>query len=166
MPTFEDGDWKAVETFLGVRLPADFKRLIGAGGPICLDDELYLMSPFARPVPFLNLLEHVRAASWAAAHIRASGLWELDYSIYPEPGGLLPWGSDQNGGSYFWDTRDGDPDAWTIVVDGRGVDIGPIHVGVGAYLDGLIDGTIESSSYDADDWPTVGALRRVVASSP
>ncbi len=159
--TFDDGDWPGVERFLDVRLPRDYKELIGDGAAWCLDAELYIASPFDRS--WHNLFDLICVGTWAAAFIRASGFWELDYAVYPEPGGL-PWGADQNGGYYYWDTQAADPDLWTTVIDGRGVEMGPVPFGVTAYLNGLIERTIRPASYDPDQWPTAGHLVRVAAS--
>lgn len=38
------------------------------------------------------------------------------YAFYPEPGGLLSWGSGIGGEECFWLTEGPDPDAWPVVV--------------------------------------------------
>lgn len=39
----------------------------------------------------------------------------IPYPIYPEEGGLLPWGSGEGRKHYFW-KMDGDPPAWPVIV--------------------------------------------------
>ena len=35
--------------------------------------------------------------------------------LFPEPGGLLPWGGSLAGHSYWWETSPDDPDDWTVL---------------------------------------------------
>lgn len=73
------------------------------------------------------------------------GVHEL--ALFPELGGILAWGVDGGGGRYHWDTSDADPDCWTVVVTGRPIDGFERHqVGVGGYLAGLADGSVEAAA--------------------
>lgn len=42
------------------------------------------------------------------------------YPVYPDPGGLLAWGSNEGGDVFFWLTEDPDPDRWPVVMWARG----------------------------------------------
>src|SRR6266852_1916104 len=96
-------DWLAVEEMLGLGLPEDYKLLAellpdgwfrgfvrvllpgetGAAGARFLDSDA------------VNRLEDMRR--W-----RAEGYGTFPYPIYPEAGGLMPWGSGVRGGLFFW----------------------------------------------------------------
>jgi hypothetical protein len=41
------------------------------------------------------------------------------YAPYPEPEGLLGWGSSPSGDQFYWRTKRSGPDSWTVVVSGR-----------------------------------------------
>jgi len=49
-------------------------------------------------------------------HWRAERHGQFPYPIFPEPGGLLPWGDIRGGGVAFWLTERADPDGWPVVV--------------------------------------------------
>ena len=40
----------------------------------------------------------------------------VPYPVYPEPGGLLPWGGIRDGGYAFWLTGPGEPVGWPVVL--------------------------------------------------
>lgn len=39
----------------------------------------------------------------------------ISYPVFPDPGGLLEWGSSDDGDKFYWLTEDSDPNNWTIV---------------------------------------------------
>ncbi|MGV9292905.1 hypothetical protein [Amycolatopsis sp. NPDC003676] len=49
--------------------------------------------------------------------------------LFPEPGGLLPWGTDGQGGTFCWITASADPDAWKIAYHSQGADEWREHPG-------------------------------------
>jgi hypothetical protein len=153
---FQRGDWKGVEAHLGIGLPAEYKELVGDGRALVFDDELFIASPFDSD-PLWNLLRVHSEAAWALASMRNAFPDSFSVAIFPEPGGVLAWGTDGSAGTYFYDTSD-----WTVFVSGRGVDEEPglrYPVGLRGYLDGLKDGSIESATID--EWPAQDAeLRR------
>ncbi len=51
LPTFVPGDWAAVEQWLGVPLPSDYKELIGDGPALKFGDEFLIASPFSQCQP-------------------------------------------------------------------------------------------------------------------
>jgi hypothetical protein len=118
---FESGNWLAVQQALGTLLPTDYTEIIGEGIACVFGGELTILSPFD-PNPNCNLFRAGAENIWAVAYFRRAGWPEHTVPLYPEPGGLLSWGRDNNGAQYFWDTASGDPETWTMVVDGRPVD--------------------------------------------
>lgn len=77
--------------------------------------------------------------------------------IYPEPGGLLPWGVDTKGGIYLWNTEAADSNLWTVVVyDGawREFDAGFL-----AFLIRLLHGDFVGSRIFLRGWPWIPAIR-------
>jgi hypothetical protein len=47
---------------------------------------------------------------------RAAGQGQFPYPLYPEPGGLLPWGDIGGGGYAFWLTGPAEPEDWPVVI--------------------------------------------------
>lgn len=106
------GDWAAVEETLGLRLPADYKALVTRYGSGEFD-EIVLLTPFAPDS--VNLVARARDLLPTFGPFRAD--WPDDYPhlLYPEPDGLLEWGSHGAGHQLCWQTG-GDPDGWPIVL--------------------------------------------------
>lgn len=151
-PDAPPGDWEAVEQWLGVRLPTDYKALVGDGPARVFDEELVIASPFD---PGHNdLVSQIRYGSWSLATLRQDYGGDYDVALFPQPGGLLCFGGDGGGGLYYWRTADPNPDRWTVLVSGRPVIQEPgidYACGLSTYIAGLIDGSIQSESLG--DWP-------------
>jgi hypothetical protein len=154
---FEAGDWDGVERTLDVRLPGDYKALIGDGLACVFDAELFIASPFDPNRP-TNLVYVAAQQAWGLAYLRHHKAIDVPIAIFPEPGGLLGWGMDGGGGSYHWDTTDPSPDRWTVAVTGRSVfdpDVQAHPIGLVSYLDGLASGAIRPAALS--EWPRPGA---------
>lgn len=118
-PVGASGDWEAVERELGVSLPADYRALVTTYGYGMFDDFLEVLTPFSRPGERLmdfglgTMLQTMRDN-------RAAGV-PIPYPLWPEPGGLLPWGMTSNADWCYWiTTPSGQPDRWRIFVDAHG----------------------------------------------
>jgi hypothetical protein len=123
-----DGQWRAVEGQLGIAMPDDYKALLGlyAEGP-----------PFAEWYGFYNFLtEEGRAAAqkdlthlrWVREQVHGemfhvaellgrpenSVYPPVPFPVYPEPGGLYPWGWAQDGWTFYWLCHAA-PQAWDVV---------------------------------------------------
>jgi hypothetical protein len=152
LPGFVPGDWAAVEEWLEVPLPNDYKELIGEGRGLQFGEELLIASPFSQAD---HLGSRIAYGSWSLAYLRQRYPDEFYLPLFPEPGGLLCWGGDGGGGVYYWNTVRPNPDDWTIVVSGRSVSDsgqGEFHeCGLANYLEGLATGRIEPAALA--DWP-------------
>ncbi len=109
-------DWAAVESWLGLRLPADYKAIAGAHGPLDLGDFVWLHVPCRQDGRFDYgdwLREQHR---WARISSRQAPPFEPP-PFHPAPGGLLAWGYTRMCDLLLWDTAAaGDPDRWPVVV--------------------------------------------------
>jgi len=108
------GAWAEVEARLGTRLPRDYKALIERYGSVYVDQFLGICNPFSRSFGY-NLecrLEMLRG------YVERHGLDDAR-AFFPAEGGLLPFGTTDNGNNLFWQTS-GEPDAWHVVVDDGG----------------------------------------------
>lgn len=108
-------DWGAVETWLGVTLPADYKTLVSYG-PLDIGDFVWLHSPCVRD----GLFDY---GSWLKSTHRSCRIGSRGVPPYeplvfwPEAGGLLALGETRATSCLFWDTSESDdPDAWPVVI--------------------------------------------------
>jgi SMI1-KNR4 cell-wall len=126
-------NWRSVERRLGTGLPADYKEFIDLYGVGTIDDFLWVFHPDAE-LDHLNLVKEVERNLETLRILRGDphdelpfpysqlvkqGDWvseEMPYPIFPEPGGVLPWGDTDNGDVCYWVTA-GEPDAWTVAVN-------------------------------------------------
>jgi hypothetical protein len=112
-------DWPALEERLGVRLPADYKRMVDQLGPIAVGPA-HIAPPAA---DLLALVEDLRRRVEAE---RAAGAGPRG-TIYPEPNGLLAWGTLEGGGLLCWVASPVDPDEWPVAVTDRSMGLSVVH---------------------------------------
>lgn len=114
--------WAAAEAALGTSLPSDYRLFIEAYGSGSIDQFVTVLNANSS-TPDLQLDKYGEKMLTVTRQLRAGGVVEIPFPIYPEPGGILPWGATANGDWGYWVTDPQDsPDAWTIVVS---VDRGP-----------------------------------------
>jgi hypothetical protein len=96
--------WLEVEKQLGTSLPSDYKEFIenyGAGG---FYNFLGIKSPFT---PKYDLISRNKKSK---EYFHSQDI----FPVFPDPGGLLYCGGDENGDYLFWLTK-GIPDEWPVV---------------------------------------------------
>lgn len=107
-------DWAAVETWLGLRLPSDYKELAAAYGPLDIGEFIWLHVPCVQEDRFDygDWLKdtHRNCRSWSRTAPPST-----PPAFHPEHGGLLAWGSTRRSTYLFWDTSAADPDQWPVV---------------------------------------------------
>jgi hypothetical protein len=109
-PYRAEGDWVAVETALGLRLPSDYKAFITAYGSGVINGCLDVENPF-------NVRDDIRAwwTNFAAFyHDLPKYGQEIPYPVFPAKEGLLPFGTLGDVNLLNWLTI-GDPDRWPFV---------------------------------------------------
>lgn len=111
VPTAET--WNATEMQLS-RLPDDYKAFVDRFGTGNISGFIWILNP-ASQNRYLNLLVEMKPILSALRELRESGE-PCPYPLYPEPGGLLPFGKSDNGDALYWLTI-GQPEQWPIVVN-------------------------------------------------
>jgi hypothetical protein len=106
-------DWDLVESWVGLRLPADYKDLASLAGPIDVGEHIWLHVPCAQasdpPYDYGRWLRDTHRSM----RIYARGV----PPVHPMPGGLLAWGRTRASDILFWDTGSAeDPDKWRTVI--------------------------------------------------
>ncbi|MCF3118595.1 SMI1/KNR4 family protein [Streptomyces arenae] len=124
-------DWAAVETWLEVPLPEDYKALVSAYGPVEIghpdSGSVRLHTPCASPDG------RYEYAAWILETHRHSTirprmfLWNdrEERRFLPDEGGLLAFATTSGGDHLFWDTSASkDPDEWPVVLMTTSVAVG------------------------------------------
>ncbi|MER5664590.1 SMI1/KNR4 family protein [Streptomyces mirabilis] len=104
--------WTASEQYLGVGLPSDYKAFLDLYGPGSIGGYLSLSRPLETDANEFDRLWSLE--DWRRARLRAPDLYP--YPFHPDPGGLISWGSDEQGSEYYFLANEPDPDEWRIVV--------------------------------------------------
>jgi len=105
-------DWAAVERSLaGLRLPSDYKRLVDTFP----DGKFRDLVKVVRPESDDDYLGYAGARLDDMRGFRDDGDGEFPDPIFPEEGGLLPWGFGPSGELFFWLTKGDDPDRWPVL---------------------------------------------------
>lgn len=118
--------WAACGRAVGIRLPADYRAFVDAFGGGEVYERLGVSVPRTSHDDPDDPDEATRALRAMLDNAARTGAIMRDhrdhyparfpYAFYPEPGGLLSWGSGIGGEECFWLTEDSDPDAWPVVV--------------------------------------------------
>ncbi|WP_157407770.1 hypothetical protein [Actinomadura atramentaria] len=142
-------DWHRVEESIGLALPEDYKSIVDG----TVDGFFQGVVRVGRPggdgyveTDFLgyyaHLLDDLRVS-------RGEGN-AVPYPIFPEVGGLLPWGIGPGMTPIFWRTDDVDPNNWTVVVaDSTFENWCAFAGGVAEFLTVLVNGRTTGTSLDA-----------------
>lgn len=110
---FESRDLTAFENEF-TRLPPDFSEFLKYYGTGVIDGFIWIFNPSSKN-PHLNLFRQAKLQLDIFRELRARGNEPKDYSLFPEPDGLLPFGITDNGDVLFWKTT-GKPSEWNVVV--------------------------------------------------
>jgi hypothetical protein len=121
-------DWDSVESWLGLRLPSDYKTLVTRYGPLDIGEQIWLQTPSHQDGQYAY-----DYATWLRQTHRHCRVVSRDAppfeppEFHPAPGGLLAWGWTRGANYLFWDTgASPDPDQWPVVA----FDHDAVHAGV------------------------------------
>ena len=129
-----------VEVKWGVALPADYKAFLETYGPGKLASFLFLKDP--RDAAFDDFFRDVVGA------MREAG--DVPGPLFPEPGGLLPIGTTDNGDTIAFRTT-GAPDGWSVVIaEGRGPETSEYTGTLTAFLVAVLRGQHECPVFPED----------------
>ncbi|WP_083233312.1 SMI1/KNR4 family protein [Planctopirus hydrillae] len=112
--------WDLAEAKLHTPLPTDYKEFIEAYGSGLFASFIRILNPFDRDED-VSLIRCSKTIVNIFREMKPNlGGKDFPFQLFPDQGGLLPCGTDDNGNFLFWKTED-NPEAWKIVVaDGRG----------------------------------------------
>jgi len=107
--------WRKMEAKLGKRLPRDYRDFVFTYGSGLFAGFYIICNPFAKS-QYTCLPSRVEMVCKHNRESRISIPERYPFPYHPEPGGLIPWGYDENGNDYFW-LPEGPPTKWTVVQD-------------------------------------------------
>lgn len=117
---FEIGNktkWSKVEKSLGTKLPSDYKDLVDNYGSGAMGGFYNILNPFGAESAG-NLLHRFKTYSKTLAEQHDSDPENWPYAPFPQVPGLIPWGNDSNGNTYYWLVKPKTkPDDWTVVLN-------------------------------------------------
>ncbi|MBM7173935.1 SMI1/KNR4 family protein, partial [Streptomyces sp. G44] len=122
-------DWAAVEAWLEVPLPADYKALVSAYGPAEIGDPGGSRSVRLH-TPCVSADGRYDFAAWVLETHRHSAIRPHMFTkeqrrFLPDEGGLLAFATTSGGDHLFWDTSvSKDPDEWPVVLLTTSVAVG------------------------------------------
>jgi len=133
-------DWNVVSQGLGTKLPSDYVQLAEYYPGIVLADFLFVTRP--TPGAEQDFVASVRTNLEVLEDLRESDMTH-GHEVFPQPGGLLGWGSSSDGDEFYWRTEGKTPDDWTVVVATANDDWSSHDCGVTEYLARLLSGTVQ-----------------------
>ena len=104
--------WRLVESNF-VPLPNDYHDYLKRYGTGAIDSFIWIFNP-ASANPNLNLANQIERQLDILRETNQTG-FEPRMMLFPEQGGVLPFGISDNGDVLLWETK-GDADAWTVAV--------------------------------------------------
>ena len=104
-------NWSKAESHLGTRLPSEFKQIVDLYGLGSFGEVMTLFCPETE-LSHMNLLNQFDSHQTDIVSFR----WVLNRPIYPDKGGLLPFGTSENWEMFYWLTE-GEPDTWPILIN-------------------------------------------------
>jgi hypothetical protein len=146
----EPGDaaqWRQFEATTGLILPDDYKAFINTFGTGHIEAVIFPYNPFCKRPPLKAYYDY---ATWSKEVTAIKELKDkfgedvFPFPIYPDPGGLLPWGSTDTGDRLLWQTAD-QHENWSIVInESRSKNFELFACSMTNFLQGLITGDIHS----------------------
>ncbi|MBL8556372.1 MAG: SMI1/KNR4 family protein [Phenylobacterium sp.] len=137
------GSWRDIEAKLGTALPRDYKAFVRMYGRGQFMEYVWIWTPGAWD-------HHDRLESMAPTVLRLLKEDEdFPFPVWPEAGGLLPFGSTLDGDYLAWVTH-GAPDDWTVTVLDRGMGYQEAHAnacGMTDLLAGMATGEIGAPAF-------------------
>lgn len=114
------GSWREIEAKLGTALPSDYKAFVARYGLGVFMEDVSIWTPRA----YKRFMRLEFEAPQGLKILRE--VEDFRFPLWPEPGGLLPFGTTINSDYLTWRTE-GPPDAWRITVVDRGSGFNEVH---------------------------------------
>jgi hypothetical protein len=151
VPTTEE--WSSYEQRLRLGFPADYRQCISRYGTGRFDEFIWILNPRASNT-YLNLFDQSeRVLAGERELSEKHGRTAVPFRLFPELGGLLPFGGTDNGDVLYWNTAE-KPDRWTVVVNAtRSFDYEEFKMNMTTFLGRVLSGKMKCKAFP-DDFPS------------
>ncbi|MFS0901780.1 SMI1/KNR4 family protein [Priestia aryabhattai] len=115
--TGDETQWTTIFSLLGTDLPSDYIKFIKTYGTGSIDNFLWILTPFVND-EYVNffLRKKEMSSAYSQSKLKFPQYYKhYKHHVYPETGGILPWGYTENGDELYWLTE-GSTDEWKVVV--------------------------------------------------
>lgn len=150
--------WEIIENEIGIVLPNDYKWFIETYGSGEIGNFIYLWNPLSNKKYFVKRMQSNLNGLRSMKLYLSYEDWqkEVPHPLYPEPKGLLPFGSTINGDVFYWQTER-QSDIWHILINEVRSNIYEYHpVSITNFLYMLILGTVSTFINTTDFDKTAG----------
>ncbi|WP_377268086.1 SMI1/KNR4 family protein [Peterkaempfera sp. SMS 1(5)a] len=155
-PYLGGGSWADLHRELGIRLPQEYLTLMELYGAGCWNNWLRFRTPL-RTEEGRRFLRQVESVADAYESLGEDDPEEYPLTMWPEPGGFLPFATSLDGDHLGWLTEGADPDAWRLIVWPRHAPQGdPLEAGLIETLLAWQRGSLDEEGFaglDQDDDP-------------
>jgi hypothetical protein len=139
--------WETVERNVAA-LPADYREFVSRYGTGWIDSFIWIFNPASRN-PNLNLERQVQKQLQVLEEVNQGGM-EFVIPLFPQVGGVLPFGITDNGDLLVWKT-DGDTKNWTVgVLGARSSPLLIFAMDMTSFLAGVCGGSIACAVFPQD----------------
>jgi hypothetical protein len=134
---------------MGTLLPGEYVEFVSRYGTGGIDSFLWIFSPIAENEGLNEIVQsRTILETWRSLPVGVHR--EMGLALFPDAGGILPFGCSDNGDLLFWRTK-GEPDKWDILLisprDGELQECGRSFF---AFLDGVLSGLVRISFFPSD----------------
>jgi hypothetical protein len=145
-------NWQEVQTTLGVLFPGDYKAFISRYGSGCLGEFIWIFNPFTNN-PNLSLQRQAKVRIDAVREFNKAVWQNFPFGLFPEPGGLFPFGATDNGDVLYW-LCEGEADHYSVVLcDSRAPKYEKFDVGMTDFLADVLSRKLKCNIFP-DDFPS------------
>lgn len=130
------------------RLPADYLELVARFGSGCIDEFLWLLSPFSTN-PHLNVFVQERQLGDALHRLRYEFGVETPFLAGISAGRLIPWAVSDNGDVVYWHLGSHDSAA-VVVQDSDCADWQEFQCSCSEFLMNVLTGLVEVRAFPAE----------------
>lgn len=147
----DSNKWNAIEKQMRTKLPSDYKEFINEYGTGSINEFMWILTPFDED-EYVNLITRGDKISKAYIESKIKNPQYFKHEVFPNKGGILPWGYTENGDELYWLTVE-NSDEWHIIVyESRSSDYYEYSMGMVEFIYKLVSGKIICPAFP-DDFP-------------